>query len=195
VFESLPVFPEISGASTKLGANVTTILSYIRIFFFLGGTLAGIQVPYFVDQYGKSLASHYLESQKGIDEFQNDADKYFGGSIEALVAHYRNSGDAVFSDGGDSIQAIYNRYLALKKSLSSFKSNVWNAYYQALLVPVADVHDEVRSNYSYAVKLDTESVGFGLFSGLLLTVVIEFALRALGALVTSLTRRLNSAPS
>jgi len=171
---------------------VATILSYLRIFLFMGGTLVGIQVPFFVDQYGKSLESHYLESQKSIGEFQDDADKYFNGSIEALVTHYRNSGDAVFNDGGSSIQAIYSRYLLLKQSLSNFKSNAWNAYSQALFSPVSDVREEVKNNYSYAVKLDPEAVLLGLTTGLLLTVIIELTLRVVGALLGSLIHRFQS---
>jgi Protein of unknown function (DUF2937) len=165
---------------------VTTLLSYLRIFLFLGGTLVGIQVPFFVDQYGKSLESHYLESQRSISEFQDDANKHFHGSIEALITHYKNSGDAVFKDGGASIQAIYNRYLVLKESLAKFKSNAWSAFSQALFSPVADVSEEVRKHYSYAVKLDPAAVAFGLCSGLLLAAVIESLLRAFGALVTAL---------
>src|SRR5689334_9919406 len=114
---------------------MTTLLSYLRIFLFMGGTLAGVQVPFFVDQYGKGLQSHFLESQRAIGEFQDDANKYFGGSIDALIDHYKKSGDQVFNQGGDSIQAIYSRYLLLKDSLSNFQSSAWNAYSQALYKP------------------------------------------------------------
>ena len=72
---------------------------YIRVFVFLGVTLAGIQVPAFVDQYGKSLESHLTESRIALNEFQDDADKHFDGSIENLIAHYRDNKDQVFNEG------------------------------------------------------------------------------------------------
>lgn len=173
---------------------MATILSYIRMFLFIGGTLVGIQVPFFVDQYGKSLESHFLESQRSLNEFQDDADKYFGGRIDELIGHYKHSEDAVFKDGGASIEAIYNRYLLLKESLAKFRSSAHSAYAQALFSPIEDVSEDVRKNYSYAVKLDPAAVVFGLCSGLLLTVVIESLLRALGLLVVSLFHREQSMP-
>ncbi|MDY0223604.1 MAG: DUF2937 family protein, partial [Desulfobacterium sp.] len=87
--------------------------SYIRVFVFLGCTLVGIQVPAFVDQYGKSLESRLIESRIALNEFQDDADKYFDGSVEELIAHYKKNDDQVFNEGGRSIQSIYDRNIML----------------------------------------------------------------------------------
>lgn len=157
---------------------MATIFSYIRIFLFLGGTLLGVQVPFFVDQYGNSLESHLIESQKVLNEFQDDADKYFNGSFEKLIAHYKDSDDYVFSDGGESIQSIYDRNLMLKQSSSNFQSSTWSANTQAVINPVSDVKNEVWRNYSYSIKLDPQSIVFGLVAGLLMTVLIEMMLPA-----------------
>jgi hypothetical protein len=161
------------------GVSVNIIFSYIRVFVFLGCTLIGIQAPAFVDQYGKSLESHLIESQKALGEFQKDADKYFSGSLEQLIAHYKENPDQVINAGGDSIESIYDRNLMLKKNFMEFQSGSWAAYTQALLTPVPDVKKEVWKNFSYSIKLKPNAIAFGLFAGLIFTILIELLLRLL----------------
>lgn len=164
--------------------------SYIRIFVFLGCTLIGIQVPAFVDQYGKSLESHLIESQKSLSEFQKDADKYFSGSLEKLIAHYKENIDQVINAGGVSIESIYDRNFMLKKNFKDFHSGSWAAYTQALLTPVPDVKKEVWKNFSYSIQLEPTSIAFGLFAGLIFSIVIELLLRLLFQIPKLLNRTL-----
>ncbi len=131
---------------------MNTFFSYIRMFVFLGGTLLGVQLPFFVDQYGKSLESHLIESQNALNTFQGDADKFFNGSLEKLILHYKKNDDQVFNAGGNSIQSIYDRNVLLKQNLFDFQSSAWRAYEQAVFHPVADVKAEVWKNYSYACE-------------------------------------------
>lgn len=173
---------------------MATIFSYIRIFLFIGGTLLGVQVPFFVDQYGKSLESHLIESQKALSVFQDDADKYFNGSLENLIAHYKENDDKVFNEGGDSIQSIYDRNMMLKKKFLNFQGSAWSSYFQAIVNPVSEVKNEVWRNYSYAIKLDPKSIVFGLVVGLLLAVLIELLLRSIFLISNTLNKRLQSTP-
>lgn len=158
---------------------MSTYFSYLRMFVFLGSVLVGIQVPAFVAQYGDALASHLAESQKALGQFQDDADRYFDGNLEKLIAHYKQSPDRVFNAGGDSVQAIYGRYLLLKRSLDAFRGSVWAAYTQALFSPVADVKAEVWKRYSYTVRLQPGAIVFGLVAGLCFTLAVEFLLKLL----------------
>ncbi|MDY0376505.1 MAG: DUF2937 family protein [Desulfobacterium sp.] len=168
--------------------------SYIRVFVFLGCTLVGIQVPAFVDQYGKSLESRLIESQIALNEFQDDADKYFDGSVEELIAHYKKNDDQVFNEGGRSIQSIYDRNIMLVSSFAQFESSSWSAYTQALISPVPDVRREVWKNYSYAIQLNPSAVAFGLITGLIFTLVIELLLRLLCNAPKLLYRRFQTTP-
>jgi len=158
---------------------VNIFFSYIRVFVFLGCTLAGIQVPAFVDQYGKGLESHLAESRLALIEFQGDADKYFEGSLEKLIAHYKNNDDQVFSAGGRSIQSIYARNVTLKSKFEQFQSGAWSAYTQVLFAPVPDVGKEVWGNYSYIIQLRPTAIAFGLVMGLIFALGIELFLRLL----------------
>ncbi|RUO73234.1 DUF2937 family protein [Idiomarina ramblicola] len=151
--------------------------SYLRIILLIIGVLAGIQLPGFVDQYGKSLQAHLIESDRSLDEFRDEAERFFDGSIEELIAHYQASDDKVFQEGGQSIGAIYQRNQQLKQAYTDFSKHAWNAYQQAFFTPVDDIQREVRASFSYTVKLNPGAILFGLVSGLLLAIFGELIVR------------------
>lgn len=158
---------------------MATVLSYLRLVLFLGGVLVGIQVPGFVDQYGKSLEAHLQESTLALTEFQQDANRYFGGDMKKLIVHYRRDGDPVFQEGGNNINAIYQRNTVLKKAAAGFEKGWFDAYLQTFVSPVPDIREEVWKNYTYSIKLDTSAISTGLTAGLLLTLLAEFLARGL----------------
>lgn len=153
--------------------------SYLRIILLITGVLAGIQLPGFVDQYGKSLQAHLIESERSLNEFRDEAERFFDGSIEELIAHYQASDDRIFQEGGQSISAIYQRNQRLNQAYRDFSKNAWNAYQQAFFTPVDDIQREVRASFSYTVKLNPGAILFGLVSGLLLAIFGEFTVRLL----------------
>lgn len=168
---------------------MTTILSYLRLILFLGGALIGVQIPGFVDQYGKSLESHLRESSVSLQGFQQDADKYFGGDISRLIAHYKHNGDPVFNAGGGSIDTIYQRNTALKVAMLDFGQGRLSAYEQVFVHPVADIRDEVWKNYTYVITLDASAIVMGLLLGFIFAVLVEIPLRILFALLTASARK------
>ena len=167
-------------------------ISYLRLILFIGGVLLGIQFPGFVDQYGKRLEAHYLESMNSLRQFRVDAQKYFDGDMQKLIDHYRENGDPVFQDGGDSIQSIYHRHLLLETAVRTFNRDLWNAYYQALIKPVADIQNEALASYSYSVKLDLGAIVFGLICGLVMALFGEVVVRGIILAPGLLIRRLRS---
>lgn len=156
------------------------VRQYIRIMVFVAGTLVGLQLPAVVDQYGRALAAHEAEAQRAVREFQDDADRFFDGSLEALIAHYRSSGDTVFNAGGESILELVERRNLLSNALREFQSSSLNAYLHTLLDPVADVRDEVIQNYGYTVNLRPLAIGIGLAAGLLLMLTVDLLLSLFG---------------
>lgn len=155
------------------------LTSYLRIILLITGVLAGIQLPGFVDQYGKSLQAHLIESERSLNEFRDEAERFFDGSIEELIAHYQASDDKVFQEGGQSISAIYQRNQRLNQAYRDFSKNALSAYQQAFFTPVSDIQREVRASFSYTVKLNPGAILFGLVSGLLLAIFGEIIVRLL----------------
>lgn len=153
------------------------IFSYLRLSLFVLGVLAGVQVPHFVDQYGKALQSHYLEVEQNIEQFQQEADKYFNGDIQQLIAYYKASDDKVFVEGGDSIDTIYQRYKTLRDKYQQFQYDAWSAYRQTFLFPVNSVRTEVQTSYDYAIRLTPDAIVIALVIGFILAAIGEIVLR------------------
>ena len=168
---------------------MATILAYLRLVLFLGGVLVGLQVPGFVDQYGKSLEAHFSESQINLMKFQQDADRFFNGDMKKLIAHYKSDSDPVFQEGGRSISAIYERKVKLGKAVSDFRRSAFRAYRQVFLSPVSDIREEVWNSYTYSIKLDVSAISVGLLAGLVLSVLVEFLMRGLIGLVSLVINR------
>lgn len=155
----------------------------------MAGVLISVQLPVFVDQYGQRLDAHYQESDRSVGAFRDDAKKFFNGDMEKLITYYKTNGDPVFHDGGESIESIYSRYLTLKKALANFQKGLWSAYSQAFIYPVADIQAEVRSNYSYAIKLDATAIVLGIAGGFMLALLGEGVLRGIIAVLSVLRKR------
>lgn len=171
------------------------ILDYLRLLLFTSGVLIGVQVPAFIDQYGKSLEAHLLESSMSLKEFQKDAEHYFDGSLDELIAHYQNNKDPVIKDGGASIAAIYNRNQALVLAWKSFTASTYSAYTHVILKPLLDIKNEVWNNYTYSIILNTSAIISGLTCGFTLALLIELSsLLVIGA-IRQLFQRPPSTPS
>src|SRR5687768_15679810 len=90
------------------------IYRYFLIVIACAVLLFGIQVPNFVDQYEKRLDAHFIEAANNLKGFQEIADQYFAGSIEALIAKHESSEDSIFRDEAKPIRNIYQRYVRFK---------------------------------------------------------------------------------
>ena len=171
------------------------IVDYLRLILFTSGVLFGVQVPGFIDQYGKILEAHLLESSLSLAEFQKDAQRYFDGNLDKLIAHYQNNPDPVIKDGGASISAIYSRNLKLTQAWTAFSKNTYSAYSHVLLEPLIDIKNEVWSNYTYSIVLNQSAIISGLFCGFLLALLIELSGLLISNLLRQLFRPLGKTPS
>ena len=163
------------------------IVDYLRLILFTSGVLLGVQVPGFIDQYGKSLQAHLLESSLSLEEFKKDAQRYFDGDLDKLITHYQNNPDPVIQDGGASISAIHSRNLHLEQAWASFNKNTYSAYSQVLFEPLTDIKNEVWSNYTYSIVLNQSAIISGLCYGFLLALLIELS----GLLISNFLKQLS----
>ncbi|TYT75016.1 DUF2937 family protein [Desulfobotulus mexicanus] len=152
------------------------LYAYARLILFMAGVLFGIQIPGFLDAYGKSLEFRLQESMRSLALFQKDADRYFEGDLGRLIDHYDKTGDPVFQDGGGNIAAISARKNLLEKALIDFRKSRFNAICHVLLRPVKDVRDSVFETYTHVIRLDTDAVFAGLAAGLVTALFLEMLL-------------------
>lgn len=167
------------------------LYEYSRIAVLLLGLLIGVQVPGFVDDYQRLLEARAMESALSVSEFQDDADRFFDGDLDRLIAYYQSREDLVIISGGESIEAIVarNRYLA--DALAQFNQSLVSAYYQVFMAPVPEVREQIRETYQYAVTLNASAVVSGIslaLAGMLLFELICFILGLSSRGIVSLCR-------
>lgn len=159
--------------------------AYLRLVLFALGLLAGVQAPGFVDQYSKRVSAHYIEATRNFAGFQRTANLYFGGSIEALIAHHESSPDAVFKDEAKIVAAIYARLKKLALELDAMSRSLFGRIFHVAFYPDKDILDETAAAYSYTVPLNQEAILCGLIAALLLALVVESLLIGILRLVQS----------
>jgi Protein of unknown function (DUF2937) len=151
----------------------SVLRAYLRLVLFALGLLAGIQVPGFVDQYSKRVSAHYMEATKSFAGFQRTANLYFGGSVEALIAHHESSADAVFKDEAKSVAAVYARLQKLALEAEVMSRSLIGRIFHVAFQPDKEILDETIAAYSYTVPLNQEAILCGLIAALLLALLVE----------------------
>lgn len=155
---------------------LTLLKDYLRLGLFALGLLCGVQVPAFVDQYEQRVDAHLLEAQQNLSGFQRTADLYFSGSIERLIAHYRESSDRVFRQDAASIEQIYQRVQLLQSEAQKMMQNSFMQAWHVASGSVPELLDETIHSYQYTVPLNPLALLWGIVSALLLALVSDSVL-------------------
>jgi len=171
------------------------LAGYLRLIIFSIGLLVGVQVPSFVDQYAKRVSAHQIEVSVNFQGFQQAADRFFGGSVEALIAHNAASADPVFQNEAKTIREMYDRLLALSAELAALRGPLIKQIIQVLFRPDREILDETRSAYTYTVPLNLSAIITGVALGACLAILIESLLLGIVRLVRPRRIRRDFAPS
>jgi DUF2937 family protein len=158
-------------------------VGYLRLILFAVGLLAGVQAPGFIDQYAKRVSAHQIEVATDFRGFQQTADRYFGGSVEALIAHHAASQDPPFQQEGRAIQAMYDRLNALTAELAALRGPLIAQIVHVALRPNREILAETRAAYSYTVPLSPAAILCGVVAGALLALCVEALYRGLWRLL------------
>ena len=155
---------------------LSLLKTYSRLLIFAIGLLLGIQVPNFVDQYERRIDAHYQEVSANISGFQTTADLLFSGDLEALIAYYQRSNDAVFESDAHSIRNIVDRYNRISSERAALSGSGLAAAMHILLYADDEFIDETFTQYGYTVPLNLTAIEWGLALALLLTITIDLGL-------------------
>lgn len=159
------------------------VANYLRLIIFAAGLLVGVQVPGFVDQYAKRVSAHEIEARENFRGFQEIADKYFSGDVEALIAHHAASEDRTFKDEAASIRTIYDRLVMLTAESAAMRRPLLAQIAHVAFSPNRAIFLETRAAYSYTVPLSPAAIASGIGFGAILAVIAESLLAGLGYLV------------
>jgi hypothetical protein len=97
------------------------IRGIIYIAVFATGCFLGGLFPSFSIQYHQRLEAQYDQVSIDLAPFEEIANRYHGGDLEALVQHHLNSTDPTFHAEGEAIQLMIDSqaYLAESKAAAS----------------------------------------------------------------------------
>jgi len=106
------------------------IRSFVYIIVFGLGVLIGGAFPGFAIQYQQRLHAQFEQVTIDLKPFQEIADRYHDGSLQALVVHHLQSRDPTFHDEGVAIQAMLMNQERLAQATSAFATSpLEQAYY------------------------------------------------------------------
>lgn len=147
--------------------------------------LVGVQLPNFVDQYRKRLDAHFIEVQTNLKAFQDIADQFHDGSMEALIAKHEQSTDPTFHAEGEAIRKMYRRFQRFANERDQLQVDLpWQLAFIATRAD-RELVDETRRNYSFALLLNRQAV----ISGLVVMAALVLLLELLAAFLRLLRPR------
>lgn len=147
--------------------------SYLRLTLFAFGLLLGVQVPGFVDDYGKRVEAHRLESQQSLRGFQETASKFFKGDMDALVAHYRVSDDPVMRSDAQSVAHLVQRAGLLEREWLAMQGPWYQQAWHLATAADQELFDETLQAYRYQVLFTPDAILWGVICALLLAWSVE----------------------
>lgn len=152
---------------------LSLLKTYSRLLIFAAALLLGIQVPNFVDQYERRIDAHFQEVSANISGFQSTANLLFSGDMEALIAYYEQSNDAVFESDAQSIRNIVDRYNRISSERAALSGSPFAAALHIALNADDEFIAETFAQYGYTVPLNLLAIEWGLAVALLLTLSVD----------------------
>lgn len=157
--------------------------SYLRLILFTCGLLLGVQIPGLINDYSQRVEAHLLESREGLKGFQQTAQRFFNGDLEALVRHYRSSDDPVFNSDANSIDSLLSRNRMLEGEWQALQGGWLSRTQHVLTRPDPAIREETLKGYSYQILLTPEAGAWGLGCAVLFALLVESVLLLVGWII------------
>lgn len=147
--------------------------SYLRLMLFGLGLLVGVQVPGFMSDYAMRVDAHRIEATLSLEGFQDTANRFFRGDLQALVAHYADSDDPVFRSDSNSLSALLQRKTLLDREWQAMQSPWYSKAWHLMTSADRALLNETYAGYRYQVLLAPDAIAWALCCGLLLAWLAE----------------------
>ena len=162
---------------------------YARLIVFSIGLLGGVQLPGFVDQYTKRVEAHYLEAARAFSGFRATADRFYSGSLQALLTHHAKSGDRVFIEEAKTIESLQSRLDSLASEVAAMRAPLVRRVIHIVFDADREIFNETAKVFSYTVPLSPAAIICGVSIGLIIALVIESVLLGIVSLSAAAMHR------
>ena len=155
----------------------------IYIAVFVLGVVIGGAFPGYAIQYQHRLYGQFEQVSTDLAPFQEIADRYHHGSLQALVDYHLRSRDPTFHDEGVAIQAMLLNQQRLAEATTALAASPAEqvAYLYRHLDP--ELARTTWEAYTPMLITTSEALVFAVFVGLAFWLVTFLAVRLMAALV------------
>ena len=106
-------------------------------------------VPGFIEAYAQHVEARRLEAQQGLQGFQQTAQRFFGGDLDATVRHYQDSDDPVFQSDAQSVEQLVSRARMLEREWQAMQGPWYARAAHVLLGAQRSLREQVWSSYRF----------------------------------------------
>ncbi len=151
--------------------------------------VAGGCVPSFVNQYHQRVGGRLDQVILDLAPFQQIADRYHGGSLDALVQHHLRSSDPTFHAEGLAIQAMINSAAHLQDVLLALNTDMLHQIAYLAMTYDADILHSTLKVYEPAFVLTMDGLLIAGSAGLLIWLLFLTGWKLVALMLSSLFGR------
>lgn len=144
------------------------------------GTLAGGCVPGFVAQYRQRVGGRLDQVIADLAPFREIAERFHGGSIEALIQHHLASSDATFHAEGAAIRAMVDAEQRLRLMVEALQGGTWEQLGYLALHHDPQIVRATWDAWTPSVTLDGQGLTVALTLGVAAWLVFVALARGIG---------------
>jgi hypothetical protein len=152
----------------------------------VAGTVAGGCVPGFIVQYRQRVGGRLDQVVMDLAPFRAIAERFHGGSLDALIQHHLVSPDSTFRAEGAAIQAMVDSELRLRGMMEALQGGVWHQLQYLVVHPDHDLLQATWSAYVPSFTLDMQGILMALVIGVTLWLLFLLVWKGLGALFSAI---------
>lgn len=152
---------------------------YASLVIFTAAFMLGVQIPNFVDQYGKRVDAHLIEASEHLSGYQSTADIYHGGDLEVLIQKHRNSSDPTFFSEAAIIENLTGNHARFVAEQKALKGNLLSTSIHVMFVADGQIRGEVLDSYTSTLPINTDAIFAGLLIAFMTSLLLEFVLALL----------------
>lgn len=150
-----------------------TLYRYFLVLAAGTALLAGVQAPNFADQYEMRLDAHLREAEANLRGYQDIADRYFGGSLAALLAKHEQSADTVFRAEAKPLRELFARYRRFNAEKQALATGLAGKLLFIATRGDRTLAAETWAGYSFTVPLNGTAVTAGFIVMAVAVLLIE----------------------
>ena len=146
-------------------------------------------MPGFIVQYRQRVGGRLDQVIQDLAPFREIAERFHGGSLEALIRHHLISPDPTFRAEGAAIQAMVDAQLRLQGIMDALQGGVFQQMQYLVMHADRDLIQATWSSYVPAFTLDGQGILMALIIGVALWLLFLLVWKLLEALLANSSGR------